>query len=90
MENVAIATIGDVMDLVDENRIFVRQGLEMLKRTKNLGLRALMECTNIPTDGINRVSYRIHTGSLFKCKRAPGYGKACSGASGSKRSEERR
>lgn len=53
MENVAIATIGDVMDLVDENRIFVRQGLEMLKRTKNLGLRALMTCTNIPKDGIS-------------------------------------
>ena len=53
MENVAIATIGDVMDLVDENRIFVRQGLEMLKRTKNLGLRALMDCTNIPKDGIS-------------------------------------
>ncbi len=41
------------MDLVDENRIFVRQGLEMLKRTKNLGLRALMDCTNIPKDGIS-------------------------------------
>ena len=34
MENVAIATVGDVMDLVDENRIFVKQGLEMLKRTQ--------------------------------------------------------
>ena len=45
MENVAIATIGDVMDLVDENRIFVKQGLDMLKRTENLGLKALMECT---------------------------------------------
>ena len=53
MENVAIATIGDVMDLVDENRIFVRQGLEMLKRTKNLGLRALMNCTGIPKDRIS-------------------------------------
>ena len=31
MENVAIATVGDVMDLVGENRIFVKQGLEMLK-----------------------------------------------------------
>jgi len=47
MENVAIATVGDVMDLVDENRIFVRQGLDMLKRTRNKGLRALIECTGI-------------------------------------------
>ena len=45
MENVAIATVGDVMDLVGENRIFVKQGLDMLKRTQNLGLKALMECT---------------------------------------------
>ncbi len=36
MENVAIATVGDVMDLRDETWIFVAQGLEMLKRTKNL------------------------------------------------------
>ncbi len=47
MENVAIATVGDVMDLVGENRIFVKQGLEMLKCTKNLGLRALLECTKV-------------------------------------------
>jgi len=47
MENVAIATVGDVMDLVDENRIFVKQGIEMLKRTKNLGLKALIECTGV-------------------------------------------
>ena len=47
MENVAIATIGDVMDLVDENRIFVKQGLDMLKRTENLGLKALMGCTGV-------------------------------------------
>lgn len=31
------------MDLVDENRIFVKQGLDMLKRTENLGLKALMD-----------------------------------------------
>ena len=48
MENVAIATVGDVMDLTGENRIFVKQGLEMLKRTKNQGLKALIEgpCIN--------------------------------------------
>lgn len=53
MENVAIATIGDVMDLVDENRIFVKQGLDMLKRTENLGLKALMECTGVNVDNLS-------------------------------------
>lgn len=53
MENVAIATVGDVMDLVGENRIFVKQGLEMLKRTNNLGLRALMECTGVPVERLS-------------------------------------
>ena len=53
MENVAIATVGDVMDLNGENRIFVKQGLEMLKRTKNPGLKALIECTGIDADRLN-------------------------------------
>ncbi len=53
MENVAIATVGDVMDLVGENRIFVKQGLEMLKRTQNLGLRALLECTKVNVEHLS-------------------------------------
>ena len=47
MENVAMATIGDVMDLQGENRVFVKHGLELLKKTKNLGLKALMEINEI-------------------------------------------
>ena len=53
MEEVAFATVGDVMDLTGENRIFVRQGLEMLQSTSNLGLRALMECTGIDRKAVN-------------------------------------
>lgn len=53
MEEVAFATVGDVMDLTGENRIFVRQGLEMLQFTSNLGLRALMECTGIDRKAVN-------------------------------------
>lgn len=53
MENVAIATVGDVMDLVGENRIFVKQGLEMLKRTQNLGLKALIECTGVDVEHLS-------------------------------------
>ncbi|MCB7303107.1 single-stranded-DNA-specific exonuclease RecJ [Bariatricus massiliensis] len=53
MENVAIATVGDVMDLVDENRIFVKQGLEMLKRTQNKGLKALIACTGVDVERLS-------------------------------------
>ncbi|MDO5591067.1 MAG: single-stranded-DNA-specific exonuclease RecJ [Lachnospiraceae bacterium] len=53
IENVALATIGDVMDLEDENRILVKEGLEMLKRTSNPGLRSLMECTGINKESLS-------------------------------------
>lgn len=53
IENVAIATVGDVMDLCGENRIFVRQGLERLKQTRNEGLKALIECTGVPVERLN-------------------------------------
>lgn len=53
MENVAIATVGDVMDLVEENRVFVKQGLDMLKCTKNLGLKALIECTGVDVERLS-------------------------------------
>ncbi len=69
MENVAIATIGDVMDLVDENRIFVKQGLDMLKRTENLGLKALMGCTGVNVDKL----YPYHIGFVIgPCMNASG------------------
>ena len=53
MEHVAIATVGDVMDLQGENRIFVKTGLNMLKSTRNEGLKALIECTGVPVDKIS-------------------------------------
>lgn len=53
MEHVAIATVGDVMDLQGENRIFVKTGLNMLKNTRNEGLKALIECTGVPADRIS-------------------------------------
>ena len=52
IENVAIATVGDVMELEDENRIFVKEGLQMLKRTHSPGLRSLIACTGVDKDRI--------------------------------------
>ena len=43
MEFAAIATVGDVMRLQNENRILVRLGLRQIARTKSLGLKALVE-----------------------------------------------
>ncbi len=53
IENVAFATVGDIMELDGENRIFVKQGLEMMKRTKNLGLAALIEECGVNVDRLN-------------------------------------
>lgn len=38
----AFATIGDVMELTDENRILVKYGLTAMEQTENKGLRALL------------------------------------------------
>lgn len=43
LEYASIATVCDVMDLVDENRIIVKMGLEALNSTKDIGLRALID-----------------------------------------------
>lgn len=43
----AIATIGDVVDLIDENRILVKNGLRSIANTKNIGLRALIDICKI-------------------------------------------
>lgn len=43
----AIATVGDVMDLVDENRILVKDGLRRIQSTENEGLKALIHVNNL-------------------------------------------
>ena len=43
LEYAAIATVADVMELKDENRILVKYGLQALEKTSNIGLQALLE-----------------------------------------------
>jgi len=49
----AIATVCDVMPLVDENRIIVANGLEYLRKTKDVGLNALYEACEINPDKLD-------------------------------------
>ena len=47
LDLVALATVCDCMDLVDENRLLVKKGLEIMKNTSNQGLLELMQTAKI-------------------------------------------
>ena len=47
LEPAAFATIGDVMELRDENRILVKEGLKRMRCTSHPGLRALIEVNKL-------------------------------------------
>lgn len=47
LEFAAIATVGDVMKLQDENRILVKWGLKRLPQTRSMGLRKLVEACDL-------------------------------------------
>lgn len=53
----AIGTICDVVDLIDENRIIAKAGLELLNRTDNIGIKALIKQTSL--EGKKISSYHI-------------------------------
>ncbi len=57
LEFAAIATVGDVMRLQDENRIIVKEGLKQIPRTKSIGLKLLVEKNNL--DISNLSAYHI-------------------------------
>ncbi len=57
LELAAFATIGDVMELKEENRIIVKSGIELMKDTRNAGLKALMQATE--TDPMHLKPYTI-------------------------------
>lgn len=57
IEYAAVGTICDVVDLLDENRIIAKNGLEMINKTENVGIKALIKETSLDEKRIN--SYHI-------------------------------
>lgn len=57
LEIAAMATVADVMELKDENRILVKYGLEQMHHTENIGLKALIEVNQLKQQQIG--SYHI-------------------------------
>lgn len=52
IEFAAIATVGDVMDLIGENRIIVKEGLRRLTNTQNNGLKSLIKVNGLEESDI--------------------------------------
>ena len=57
LELAAIATVGDVMDLLGENRIIVKEGLKKLSSTSFEGLKALICVNNL--EGAEITAYHV-------------------------------
>ncbi len=77
LEFVALSTVCDVMELKNENRILVKEGLRRLKNTRNQGLKALIEVNGIEPERLS--AYHLGfvigpclnaTGRLDTAKRA--------------------
>ena len=57
MVEASLATVCDVMELKDENRIIVREGLRRISQTSNIGIRALIDATGLGEKKITTYSY---------------------------------
>ena len=65
----ALATVCDVVDLLEENRIIVKTGLELINKTANCGLKALIKANNLEDKTISE----YHLGFVFgPCINATG------------------
>lgn len=56
LEFVAMGTVCDVVELIDENRIIVTEGLKRINNTQNIGLKALIRATGLEGKDINTYS----------------------------------
>jgi single-stranded-DNA-specific exonuclease len=49
----AVGTIADVVPLIDENRIIVKEGIKLLGKRKHVGIAKLLELTNVTRDELS-------------------------------------
>jgi single-stranded-DNA-specific exonuclease len=57
LDLVALATVCDIVPLVDENRLLTFYGLKVLRKSRNIGLRALAKVSGVDLDIIT--SYEV-------------------------------
>lgn len=62
LEFVSMATVCDIVDLVDENRIIVKEGLRRINNTKNIGVKALLKATGAEGKTVSTYTLGFVTG----------------------------
>lgn len=60
LDIVAVATIGDIVPLTDENRTLVKYGMDRIRRNERQGMRQLLEQIKLTPAGVN--SYNVAFG----------------------------
>jgi single-stranded-DNA-specific exonuclease len=75
LDLVMVGTIADLMPLEDENQAMVNLGIERIKHTKNIGLRKLLEYSNLDIINVTAIAFKIapkinSSGRLNKAKEA--------------------
>lgn len=65
VEYAAIATVADVMDLEEENRIIVKTGLKLLEHTENKGLQAILKVNQLDGKAISAYHIGFIIGPCF-------------------------
>lgn len=73
LEIVTLATICDIVPLVDENRIIVKNGLRLMKDGENIGLRELINVCGIETDKIGSSHIGFSIGPRINASGRLGY-----------------
>jgi single-stranded-DNA-specific exonuclease len=75
LDLVMVGTIADLMPLEDENQAMVNLGIERIKNTENIGLRKLLEFSNLDIINVTAIAFKIapkinSSGRLNKAKEA--------------------
>ncbi len=59
LDIVCVGTISDIVPLVDENRVITKLGLKLVEKTKNIGLRILINSTGYSEINSTAISFGI-------------------------------
>ena len=59
LDIVCLGTVADIVPLIEENRVIVKYGLETMKKTKNVGLKALIETSGYKSIDSSAISFGL-------------------------------